>query len=60
MPQSQARNFLVQIEQIRKLHDSKVSRESDLRSVPYNPPVGVRSYVKNAKNRYNDVRSVAP
>ena len=32
-----------------KLHGSKVSRESDLRSVPYNRPVGVRSFVKNVK-----------
>ena len=28
------------------LHGSKVSRENDLRSVPYNRPVGVRSFVK--------------
>ena len=33
-----------------KLHGSKVSRESDLRSVPNNRPVGVRSFVKNAKS----------
>ena len=30
-----------------KLHGSKVSRESDLRSVSYNRSVGVRSFVKN-------------
>ena len=29
---------------------SKVSRESDLRSVSYNRPVGVRSFVKNVKS----------
>ena len=28
-----------------------VSREPDLRCVPYNRPAGVRSFVKNAKNR---------
>ena len=28
------------------MHGSKVSRESDLRSVPYNRTVGVRSFVK--------------
>ena len=33
-----------------KLHGSKVSRESDLRSVPYNRPVGVRSFVKSVKS----------
>ena len=32
-----------------KLHGSKVSCESDLRSVPYNRPVGVRSFVKSVK-----------
>ena len=32
------------------LHGSKVRRESDLRSVPYNRPVGVRSFVKNVKS----------
>ena len=31
------------------LHGSKVSRESDLRNVPCNRPVGVRSFVKNVK-----------
>ena len=33
-----------------QLHGSKVSRESDLRSVPYNRPVGVRSFMKNVKS----------
>ena len=33
-----------------KLDGSKVSRESDLRSVPYNRPVGVRSFVKSVKS----------
>ena len=33
-----------------RLQGSKVSRESDLRSVPYNRPVGVRSFVKNVKS----------
>ena len=33
-----------------KLHGSKVSRGSDLRSVPYNRPVGVRSFVKSVKS----------
>ena len=33
-----------------KLHGSKVSRESDLCSVPYNRPGGVRSFVKNVKS----------
>ena len=33
-----------------KMHDPKVSRESDLRSVPYNRPVSVRSFVKNVKS----------
>ena len=33
------------------LRGSKVGRESDLRSVPYNRPVDVRSFVKNAENR---------
>ena len=28
----------------------KVSRESDLRSVPYNRPLGVSSFVKNVKS----------
>ena len=28
------------------MHGSKVSHESSLRSVPYNRPVGVRSFVK--------------
>ena len=28
-----------------------LSRESDLHSVPYNRPVGIRSFVKNATNR---------
>ena len=32
------------------LHGSKVSRESNLCSVPYNRPVGVRSFVKNVKS----------
>ena len=32
------------------LHGSKVSRESDLRSVPYNRPVFIRSIVKNVKS----------
>ena len=32
------------------LHGSKVSRESDLRSVPYNRSVGVRSFVINVKS----------
>ena len=32
------------------LHGSKVSRESDLCRVPYNRPVGVRSFVKNVKS----------
>ena len=32
------------------LHGSVVSRESDLRSVPYTRPVGVRSFVKNVKS----------
>ena len=40
-----------------KLHGSKVSCENDLRSVPYNRPVGVRSFVKSVKslreNQYN-------
>ena len=31
------------------LHGSKVSRESDIRSVLYNRPFGVRSFVKNVK-----------
>ena len=33
-----------------KLHGSKVSRESDLRSVPYNRLVCVRSFVKSVKS----------
>ena len=33
-----------------QLHGSKVSRESDLHSVPYNRPVGIRSFVKNVKS----------
>ena len=32
------------------LHGSKVSRESDLRSVPYNRTVFLRSIVKNVKS----------
>ena len=32
------------------LHGSKVSRESDLHSVPYNRTVFVRSIVKNVKS----------
>ena len=32
------------------MHGSKVSRESDLHSVPYNRHVGVRSFVKNVKS----------
>ena len=32
------------------LHGSKVSRESDLRSMTYNRLVGVRSFVKNMKS----------
>ena len=32
-----------------ELHGSKVSRESDLRNMPNNRPVGVRSFVKNVK-----------
>ena len=35
-----------------------VSRESDLHSVPYNRPVGIRSFVKKCQE-YNAVRSVA-
>ena len=39
------------------LHGSKVSRESDLCNVPYNRPVGVRSFVKNVislnENQHN-------
>ena len=33
-----------------ELHGSKVSRESDLCSVPYSRPVGVRSLEKNVKS----------
>ena len=40
-----------------KLHGSKVSRESDLRSVPYNRIVGIRSFVENvislSENQHN-------
>ena len=32
-----------------RLHGSKVSRESDLRIVPYNRPIGVRSFMENVK-----------
>ena len=36
------------------LHGSKVSRESDLPSVPYSRPVGVRSFVKNVKSLHEN------
>ena len=48
--------LVTQLKNIRKrekkthlLHGSKISRESDLRTVPYIRPVGVRSFVKNVK-----------
>ena len=38
-------------------HGSKVSRESNLRSAPYNRPIGVRAFVKNvtslSENQHN-------
>ena len=40
----------VRVDNKQELHGSKVSRESDLRSVSYKRPVGVRSFVKNVKS----------
>ena len=47
----------VKAKPLRILHGSKVSRESDLCRVPYNRPVGVRSFVKNMKSLSENQRN---
>ena len=42
------------------LYGSKVSRESDLRSVPYNRHVSVRSFVENVKSLSENQHNLEP